>query len=228
MNYLILPSGDRIYAGDIVTLSRFPGTKWILQNGWYFYESRQQNGWYFSSIPADTVIPVNDSDLLSLTVISTQSMNGCPPFYPGENPAYPHPPHPPHPPCPAPPHPGHRPHPGHKPHPDDMAVLSKHAVTVQNISQRNALAHMPLQHGKIVRVNDVEGQIRYYEWDAINFTWIDIQLSEGMIKTLDTFADDLVTKSSDDWEDSDEKLATCGALTERIKVVSGPKWGSIQ
>lgn len=211
MNYLVLPTtGSRLFSGDVVRLSRFPGMKWILQNGWYYYDGRQQNGWYFSSVPEDTVIPVNDSDLLTLSVISTNNTQQCPPFYPGGNPQdclHLYPPHP--------------------PHPEDN-LGNKSMITVDTITERNALCSKHLQHGRIVRVNDVKGEVKYYEWDAIKFTWIDVELGQGTIKTLGTFADALVVKSTQSWEDSDEQLATCKAVTDQIKKVSGPEWGTIQ
>lgn len=219
MNYLLLPDGNRLNVGDVVTLSRFPGTKWILQNGWYFYEGRQQNGWYFSSIPADTVIPVNDSDLLTLTIVATNNTHNCPPFYPGGGPDC-HPHHPPHHPQPFPPHP---------PKPDKgNGIIDKTMITVDTIAERNKLITNTLQNGRIVRVNDVQGSVRYFEWDALNLTWKDATLTADMIKTLDTFAEDTLVKSSQEWEDSDDQLPTSKAVTERIKVVSGPVWESIQ
>jgi hypothetical protein len=60
----------KIKDGSVVILSRFPSTKWILKNGWYTYLSGRYHGGYFSSIPAQTVIPVNQRDLMNLTVLS--------------------------------------------------------------------------------------------------------------------------------------------------------------
>lgn len=76
-----------ITVGSVVILSRFPDTKWVLQDGWYIYEGQQYNGWYFSSIPAQTVIPVQGTDLLGLVIVSG---GACKPI--------PHPPGP----CPGP------------------------------------------------------------------------------------------------------------------------------
>lgn len=61
---------QEITVGSVVTLSRFPDTKWVTQKGWYLYEGQQYNGWYFSSIPAQTVIPMQATDLIGIVIIS--------------------------------------------------------------------------------------------------------------------------------------------------------------
>jgi len=78
---------QEITVGSVVTLSRFPDTKWVTQKGWYLYEGQQYNGWYFSSIPAQTVIPMQATDLIGIVIISG---GACQPI--------PHPPGP----CPGP------------------------------------------------------------------------------------------------------------------------------
>lgn len=71
LNFINIPySCQRLTVGSIVAIGRFPDTKWVLKNGWYLYENRQFNGWYFSSIPAQTNIPVEESDLMNLVIIS--------------------------------------------------------------------------------------------------------------------------------------------------------------
>lgn len=71
MNYINIPySDEKLCINSIVILGRFPDTKWILKNGWYLYENVQYNGWYFCSIPANTILPVEETDLINLTVIS--------------------------------------------------------------------------------------------------------------------------------------------------------------
>lgn len=78
---------QEITVGSVVTLSRFPDTKWVTQKGWYLYEGQQYNGWYFNSIPAQTVIPMQATDLIGIVIISG---GACQPI--------PHPPGP----CPGP------------------------------------------------------------------------------------------------------------------------------
>ena len=93
-----------ITVGSVVMLSRFPDTKWVLQNGWYMYEGQQYNGWYFSSIPAQTTIPVQGTDLLGLVIVSG---GACKPI--------PHPPRP----CPGP-------GPGPTPYPSQPKSVEKY------------------------------------------------------------------------------------------------------
>lgn len=59
-------------------------------------------------------------------------------------------------------------------HPHDHKE-SGYFTTVDTIEDRNNLVFPQLQHGRIVRVNDVDGQVKYYEWDAEYFTWKDYE-----------------------------------------------------
>lgn len=108
-------------------LRRFPGTKWIVHNGWYSYNGRDYNGWYFTSIPAQTTIPMNEYDLQGIVIVSGKDVSPSPdvvpvPTSPGPfppTPPEPFPPVPPKPyPGPMPPHP-HGPGPYPYPYPDD-------------------------------------------------------------------------------------------------------------
>lgn len=88
MGYIDVPnSNKRLYIGSIVVLDRLPDVKWIVKNGWYIYENVRYNGWYFCSIPADTILPVEESDLVNLTIVSTgedtnpASCSSCIPYH---------------------------------------------------------------------------------------------------------------------------------------------------
>lgn len=73
MDYITVPHGcKRLYIDDIVMLGRFPKTKWILCNGWFMNNNIMQNGWYLKSIPAQTIIPITENDLINLTVIDSK------------------------------------------------------------------------------------------------------------------------------------------------------------
>lgn len=186
LNYLTVPgTNQRLVDGTIVMLSRFPGMKWIVKNGWYTYNQQQLSGWYFLSIPDKTTIPVNEADMKTLCVISTNSS----PY---------HPPYPPCPPHPVPPGP-------HKPVQDE--ILDRAMITVDNLNQRNALGDAFLPNGKIVRVNDVDGKIEYYEWDSATLTWLPASLGENYLTKDET--QDLVDEALEDF-------------------YSGPEWGTLQ
>ena len=52
---------------------------------------------------------------------------------------------------------------------------SGYFVTVDTIEDRNKLVFPQLQDGKIVRVNDVQGQVKYYIWNAEYYKWEDYE-----------------------------------------------------
>ena len=87
MNYITIPhTCKRLYTGSIVSIGRFPDTRWVLKNGWYLYDGRQYNGWYFSSIPAQSSLPVEECDLFDLVIISNgESPHGCSFVHPHEH-----------------------------------------------------------------------------------------------------------------------------------------------
>lgn len=162
--YIIIPGTDRrIYDGTIVILNRLPNLKWILHNGPYTYNGRRQRGWYFSSIPSDTTMPVYNEDLVNLIVVDGSESGGCPGPYP------PHPPIPPYPPCPPVP-------PAPIPIPftvQDRKQIQSAMITVPSLHERDKLGSDFLPDGKIVRVNDIDGNgtIEYYSWCAATYSW---------------------------------------------------------
>lgn len=161
MDYLETPSGLKLTDGSIVMLARFGSTKWVVHNGWYTYMGQQYSGWYFASIPANTVIPVNDDDLRLLTLVS--DAGGCIPCPPS--------PYPPVPPCP--PGPGPYPTPGCDiPFTHQMAYeLNRAWISVDTIAQRDKLNTRLIPNGKVVRVNNVAGEVKYYVYDQAAQAW---------------------------------------------------------
>ena len=164
MNRLIVPgTGVVLHDGSIVILNRFPGTKWIVHNGWYNYMGQQYMGWYFCSIPSQTILPVSDDDLSMLTVVSD-----------GECPCPPHPPMPPH------------PFPDVPFTPQQAFELDRAWISVETIAQRDQLNKRLLPNGKIVRVNNIGGRAEYYIWNQVTQTWEDetfgINLTEYLTK----------------------------------------------
>lgn len=162
MNQLIVPdTGVQLVDGSIVILSRFPGTKWIVHNGWYTYQGQQYMGWYFCSIPSQTIMPVSNTDLRLLTVVNDSGC-GC---NPGPVPT------PPEPSCPCPPCPGPQP----IPFTPKMAFqLDRAWISVDTIAQRDQLSDSKklLPDGKIVRVNETpDGTPAYYRWSQVKQVW---------------------------------------------------------
>ena len=192
MEYLNIPGSNiRLSDGSIVVLDRFPGVKWVVHNGWYRYNGKQYQGWYFSSIPAQTIVPVSDSDLRLLTVLSNgecDMSSGYP-----NNPTYPMDPGCPSPPdgswWPGPPNPIYPPvppiDPGHLPVPFTHRLrdqLLSAFISVETLDKRDRLIPEEIPNGKIVRVNNVEGEPKYYIWDRYNRKWDDFDV---------VFSDDL-------------------------------------
>jgi len=92
-------STQRLHIGSVVAIRRFPGTRWIVNHGWYTYLGQKYKGWFFASIPAQTTLPVNRRDLIHITVESNQFGGPRPPHpeiqIPGNRPPWPRP-RPPH------------------------------------------------------------------------------------------------------------------------------------
>ena len=168
MNYIILPdTGMHLTEGSIVILARFPGIRWILHNGYYFYEDKSCVGWYFSSIPAQTILPVSLDDLKLITVISTGS-DGCNCSCNSDNQSKQcscvcPPPIPPHPPMP----------PEVIPYTKiDSEYLRRSFITLDTIKERDELDISNLPPGKLIRVNNVDGEPGYFYWSADTANWV--------------------------------------------------------
>lgn len=207
--------------GSIVMLNRFPGTKWVVHEGWYTYNGRQYSGWYFCSIPANTVLPVNEQDLSALVVVSCDSPDVDPPVppMPPRPPVPPYPPYPPYPPVPPyPPHPPHPPVPPKpEPGPDEPAFFSVKLkaqldsafISVPNLRQRDAFITDELPNGKIIRVNSVEGTPRYYVWNKVDDEWQDLDFA--FKSDIDQALDNVYTK-----EDIDDKISDINSELESL------------
>lgn len=62
VNY-ILTADQTLYPNDIVTLSDYPDTSWVLKKGWYKLGTAQKTGWYVINISDRTIIPIDDLDI---------------------------------------------------------------------------------------------------------------------------------------------------------------------
>lgn len=172
-----------ITEGTIVSIARFGKIKWVVHNGWYRYEGNQYSGWYLCSIPDQVIIPFNSSDLGTMTIISnSQGCNCTPPPMPVPSdgcdchPHPPVPPYPPYPPCPPPPAP-------FPPvDPNTLAVVTKDEkarydagfTTFDYLREVEALDKASIPDGKIIRVNHVQGEVKYYVWSKETEEWNEI------------------------------------------------------
>ena len=183
--YLIVPgTSQRIVDGDVVIIQRLPLTKWVVHHGNYMYNGVMREGWYLSAIPSQTVMPLAESDLYGIVLVDKNIR------------PRPYPPMPPFPPCPpVPPVP-----PGPEPGPDvvpftkeDKAILDRSMITVEDLEARDALSSDKLINGRVVRVNDYEGHVEYFEWDSATTTWKLLNYG-ARVALVDYVADNYVSK----------------------------------
>lgn len=200
MPFLVTDTGVIINDGSVVILSQYPNVKWLIKNGWYTYRGKQYNGWYFSSIPANNTMPVDTSDLSGITLVS--GPNCCPP-----------------PPGPVPPGPG----PSEERFTHEMRnQLERAWITVDTIEQRDRLNIRLVPDGKVVKVNDVGGSVKYYSYDQSLSTWVE-----------EVFGlDGLFVKKEDLENEVNDLVNGDTTLHESIvnisKSVSSAKWSEIQ
>ena len=185
--YIIVPGTQtKIFENSIVVLYRLPKVKWIVKLGNYEYNGKRRKGWYFSSLPSGTTMPVFTEDLVALRVVDGPTPR---PFPPG-----PCPPGPPTPPAPLP----------VIFTPEDKEMIARSTITVDDLEARDKLADSNTIDGKVVRVNDIDGQgtVEYYQWDSTNSTWVPATLGfrymtrDEIKQELDTCVVDIV------WSDS--------------------------
>lgn len=161
--YLPVPDSDvKIFDGNIVMFDAYPCVKWVAHHGLYKYEDKSYKGWYFASIPDQDILPVHIADLRTVVKVSN-TINGPTPKRPPK-------------PCPPP-----EPFP---PGPEitvftvqDKKNLDRSWLTVATIEDRDSLEIPSIPDGKIVQVNDVNGEIRTYRWSAENDHWEDYDIA---------------------------------------------------
>lgn len=162
LNYISVPgTGTKLFDGTVVALAKYPGTKWIVRQGWFSYQGQQRNGWYFCSISTQTTIPVSNEDLLTVTVISSDGCGCCPPT--------------PCPPTPFPPGPLGPPGPPPICNPfsnKDKFQVDRSFISVDTIAERDYLLQNQLiPDGKIVKVNQTKQGKMYFTWNQVISQW---------------------------------------------------------
>lgn len=217
-DYLITDQGVQIYEGSIVVLARFPNLRWIVHNGWYTFQGNQYMGWYFSSIPSNTILPLNNDDLVGIQVIS--GSGPCPS------------------PSPCPPQPGGGfvpgPPPG-EPFTHEMRMQLERAwITVDTLEQRNRLNCRLVPNGKVVKVNDVDGVVKYYSYDQSESTWVEETF--GIDTSSFVSKDELATEVENQIQNIDlspqvtQVIETNKTVQNNIKeiAVDALNWGEVQ
>lgn len=160
--YVVIPGTSvRLYDGDIVKISTYPQAKWIIHAGWYIIDTKQNYGWYLSNISSGKVLPVNTIDLTTCTLVSSYTQGSK--FTSGPELQY------------------------TRPFTDaDSEMLRRTFISVDTIEQRDSLDRRKLTNGKLVRVNDVDGDIKYYAWNADTKSWDDARLSDSIQRVIGT------------------------------------------
>lgn len=168
-DYILIPGTKyRIYAGSLVKLKRIPDKRWVLCCGCYNYDSTKHKGWYFKSADNSEILPLCTGDISSIQVIQDRPIDDL------NNSIITH--------IPAPPEPS--PSPSPQPNPpssiiytkEDKLLIDRSMITVPTLDARDALDISRLVDGKICKVNNANGQLIYYSWDASNTTWVEATL----------------------------------------------------
>ena len=166
MNSFHTDDGKILNEGAVLELLRFPGTKWVLHEGWYFYMNCQIYGWYLSSIPYNTTIPLNNSDIRLIKKVYTDyedistgpdlsesSCNfSCNCNHNCKNNCI-----------------------DQLPFTPDLAYqLMRAFITVDTMSDLQKMIddHIDIPNGKIARVNSVDGASAYFVYDTESNSWI--------------------------------------------------------
>ena len=136
----------KLYDGDIVKVSNYPGVKWVVHYGWFIYQNAQNYDWYFSSIKDGTVLPVSAIDLTTVSLATTRTIgsntnDGKVVNYTTVFTL------------------------------EDESALHRAFITVDTLDQLHNLNHKNLVDGKMVRVNNAGGVPRYYIWHKDTSEW---------------------------------------------------------
>lgn len=166
--YILIPGTNvRLYDGDIVKISKYPNSKWLVHCGWYINDNVQNFGWYLSNTHSGKTISVDIIDLTTCTLLSSYTQGSV--YHSGPELQY------------------------TRPFTDaDSAMLNRAFITVDTISQRDSLDIRKLANGKIVRVNDVEGTVAYYAWNAKEHIWEDTTLANTIQRLVGTLENPIV------------------------------------
>lgn len=65
----------KIRSNDVVSISTYPNTKWIVKNGWYKIGTAQKRGWHFISITDKTILPIDLVDIKDITKSDNQAIS---------------------------------------------------------------------------------------------------------------------------------------------------------
>lgn len=160
VNYIVIPGTNiRLYDSDIIKISNKPGIKWIVHSGWFIYEGVQNFGWYFESIKDGSILPVSVVDLTLCILVTTKTQGSE--RYDGKVVNY------------------------TRPFTDaDAELLNRTFITLDTLEQRDNLDPSKIVNGRVVRVNDVYGEVAYYCWNTSTKEWEVVDWGGGIPKLI--------------------------------------------
>ena len=186
---------DSIDVGDIVLINPYGNTKFLVCRGWFTYNNTRRNGWYFKSIPKNYIVPSDTVDPEDVTILSSYNSYDCD--------CHPKPPRPS--PCPPP-----------------VGTNENAFVTVETLEDRNILSYPYPVNGRIVRVNNVNSEVKYYIWNSSTYEWEDYEFplnSEATeaIKQMISDIDEQKETHKADMLSVTEKLSSLGIRITEVE-----------
>lgn len=157
--------------GDIVIVRGYQPNKFVVSKGHYEYSNSKGFGWFLKMIPSGAILPLDDIDDRDITIVSSnrEDLLCIPDRHPHRHDHH---------------HCG-----GSKP----VQVFKPYRkpdtsfVTVNTLDERNNLFDKYPPDGKMVRVNDVRGEVRYYQWDAESMCWDTLSFPPDNSEKVDSF-----------------------------------------
>lgn len=171
--FIVIPGTNiRLYDSDIIKISNYPHTLWVVHMGWYVYNGAQNFGWYVESLESGEILPIAVINLTLCTLVSVKTQGSE--MYDGKVVNY------------------------TKPFTEaDATILNRTFLTLDTIKQRDNLDNQKLVDGRLVRINNVGGESRYYAWDANTHTWDLIDFGGDGAPTKTVYLTETMGTSSD-------------------------------
>lgn len=171
--YIVIPNTNiRLYDNDVVCLTDNPSVKYVVHCDWFIYQGVQNYGWYLCSIVNGDTFPISIIDLANITLVSTYTQGSV--SYDGKQTDY------------------TRPFTTH-----DGAILDRTFISLDTIEQRDNLKPRELTDGRMVRVNDVNGVLAYFSWNAKTRKWDDVTFETTLPVKTGTPTDKVILSQLD-------------------------------
>lgn len=233
----------KLVEGSLVTIESVPNDRWILQKGWYNFDNNLHSGWYLISVTTRTIRPVIPQEIDTMAIVSTnygdfsqdyliakptepedvEQSQVFPTFtLPGSY-TSPH----------GPLFPPVAPNTENFPYWFESAFVT--FDTIEDLDRE--LDKHKIPDGKMVRINNVDGEVKYYaynfnndDWDEVNFVFAERKVIAGDgLSGGGTLSSD-ITLSHDRTGTGESKTYSTIVTSEKIETidtVSVDKFGHI-